>query len=664
MRITNSLFYLNTVANYQNSMKNLYDVNNQISSGTKIQDSYQDSGIYSETMRLDSELSTLQQVQDSSSKAQTFANNTDASMNQMTDALTQFKTKLIKAASSVNSTTSLNAIANDLQSLRDSMVSIANTSINGQFLFSGSALNVKPISTDGTYNGNGNDLNAVIGSEVKLPYNIDGQSLFLGKDSDYSKIVSTNVKMYNQTTEANSAEQVALQSSDSIQDMVGGDATTNGTPVFYLSGRKPDGETFNTKFEVSTTSKVSDLLDKIGTAYGNTTDNEIVNVSMNDYGQIEVKDLQKGNTLLQMNLFGAIDRSAGAGNTGGADQNDIDNLSSQPNVEIISFLKSNFSSSDTALSDASNYSIRGFEKDGDQLSANVSQFVKSTGDYATASTKLSDVAGSASLDGKQFLLTGTNINGTSFNVQVDLSSTGSTFSLDGGTTNYTLFDANGNATPADEVTYQQLNDVVSMVTSNTLPTSNTATDYNTAVASAQQSVSVTLDNQGKMQIKDNNNSASKIDFTMYDSDANNFDGTTAPAMTFMANDAITVDEPNVSMFQQLDAMIAAVREGNFTMDSTASDPRNTGIQNAMLQLDHISDHVDKMHTKIGTYSNALQSANERASFLSLNVTKVKSSIADVDIAEAYMNFTQISNNYQAMLSTVAKINSMSLLNYM
>ena len=41
-----------------------------------------------------------------------------------------------------------------------------------------------------------------------------------------------------------------------------------------------------------------------------------------------------------MNLFVAIDR-AGSGAVGGADQSDIDQLSSQANVEIISFLKSN-----------------------------------------------------------------------------------------------------------------------------------------------------------------------------------------------------------------------------------------------------------------------------------------------------------------------------------
>jgi len=191
----------------------------------KIQNSFENSGIYVDTMRLNYEVSTLDQVKKVSSKAQTFANNTDATMNQFTDTLVKFKSKLIQSANATNSTTSLNAIANDLQSMKDHMVSIANTSINGQFLFSGTALDVKPISSNGTYKGNGGNLNALIGSGVKLPYNIDGKSLFLGKDSDYSKIVSTNVVKYNQTTLSTSGNKVYLKSNDTIQDLVGGDAT-------------------------------------------------------------------------------------------------------------------------------------------------------------------------------------------------------------------------------------------------------------------------------------------------------------------------------------------------------------------------------------------------------------------------------------------------------
>ncbi len=810
MRMTNSLFYTNAQNDYQTNMKKLYDVNTQISSGRKIQNSYEDSGVYIDSMRLDYEIDTLEQVKESSSKAQTFADNTDTTMNQFSQELDKFKTKLIQAANAANSPTSLDALANDLEATKTHLISIANTSINGQFLFSGSALDVKPVSNDGSYNGNGENLTSLVGSEVRLPYNITGEDLFLGKDSDYNKIVSTNVKMYNQTKlhpESDLPEEIYLKDDDTIRDMIGDsdfDKSNDPDAVFYISGRKPNGETFSDKLRISSSSEISDLLEKVGVAYGNTSTNKIVDVSLNDYGQIEIKDLKKGNSLLEFNIFGAVDRSAGAGDVGNADQNDIDDLLANKNIDIISFDKSNFLNQNTASSseisedirnpgsfelnaffsrengnpidetttlqsfmgsdvenislngtdtdgnsqnidlnvnntttvqdlliaiennfgvdvrlengkiimtdttlpenpsygsssfdltlstedaggnlinglatpDIMNYDRRGFEKNGNELFGNVSQISRVTGDYADMSTRLVDVSGTKkingvnTIDGEQLVLSGIDKNGNSYNATIDLSNgtAGSTFSLDGGITNYTIFDSDGNPTKADDMTYKQLLDVISMITSDTLPEdADTPADgiqfdeYNKAAKDAQGRVETALDYKGRVKILDKHNSKSNIELSLYD--ANSDSSTNASAFIFMANDAVIVDEPHIDFFKDLDDMIEAVRNGNFSMGADSDDPRNRGVQNALLKIDHILDHVTKEHTKIGSYSNALRSANERAELLSISVQTVKSKISDVDMGEAYMEFTQLSNSYQAMLSTIAKINSISLLNY-
>jgi flagellar hook-associated protein 3 FlgL len=795
MRVTNSLFYTNAANNYQRNMQELYKTNAQISSGLKIQNSFEDSSVYVDTMRLNYEVATLEQVKESSSKAQTYANNTDKVLNQFTDALSQFKTKLIQSANESNSSTSLDALANELQALRDHMVSLGNTSINGQYLFSGTSFTSKPVSADGTYNGNDESMQAIIGSGVKLPYNVTGEDLFLGKDSDFSRVLSTNVKMYNQSllhpkTMSDSGElsqEVYLNESDTIRDMVGdndSDLTNDADPVFYLSGRKPDGTTFKTSFLTSGTSKVSDLLDRIGQEFGNTTTNQVVNVTMNEHGQIEIKDLKKGNSLLEMNLFAAVDRDGGAGAT----QADIDDLLAQKNVDIISFNESNFkgvnsaavvgvseniynpgdfslntklenidgtdvtatdilrsfmgnnvdqivlvgtdtsgaavninfpvgaatttqdlmtgiennfgnvsariengqiyvsdnsgttpssfnmtlTSQDTVAvtnvnsfmtPDSMNYERRGFEKDGNTLSSNISQIVKSTDEYATNKTKLSEVAG-VSLNTKQFLLSGLDNSGNAFNAQIDFTNAAqATFSLDGGTTNYTIFDATGGSPAANDMTYRQLSDVVSMILSGNIPaTTNTFSDYENAVSSSKGAVEVGLDNQGKLEIYDKFNSKSPIEFSMFDSNADS--SSSASTLTFMANDSVKIDDPNIDFYKDLDTMIEAVREGTFRMDSKSDNPRNIGIQNSLNRIDHIMTHVTKEHTRIGSYSNALSQATERSELLSINVQTVRSEVIDVDIGEAYMKFNQLSNSYQAMLSTVAKINSMSLLNYM
>jgi flagellar hook-associated protein 3 FlgL len=391
-----------------------------------------------------------------------------------------------------------------------------------------------------------------------------------------------------------------------------------------------------------------------------------------------------------------------------------------------------------------NYERQGFEKNGNELLGNVSQIIKSDNDYAIASTKLIEVAGISTFDDisiggdeTQLILNGIDKDGTVFNVQIDLTNGagGTTFSLDGGITNYTVLNTDGNSTKADDMTYQQLLDVVSLATSGIPPEDPIATNTNsgaiaTAIAAttpsqaqldaatagatsqnvkdyileaidfgilqaaaidpieiaslnakknealrmadathysdlmqrAQYNVEVTLDYKGKIKVEDTKNSESKIEFSMYDNDADSM--TAASSLNFMTNNAVTIEEPNLDFFKDLDQMIEAVRSGNYRIDSDNADPRNIGMQNSLARIDHVMDHVNKEHTKIGSYSNALSRANERSELLSINVQTVRSEIIDVDVGEAYMKFNQLANSYQATLSTVAKINSMTLLNYM
>ncbi len=643
MRITDSLFYMNTKNSYQDSLKKLYDVNAQISSGLKIQNSYEDSSVYVDSMRLDNEISTLDQVKESSSKAGIFADNTDATINQFNDTLIKFKSKLIQAANATNSPTSLDAIANDLQAMRDHLQSIANTSIDGQYLFSGSALDVKPISNDGTYNGNGESMNSLIGSNTKLAYNIDGKSMFLGSDSDYKKIVSTNVKMYSDSDKTK-----ILKSSDTVEDLMlnNGGGATQATAHFYIQGKNSDGSSFKNKISINSTDSVDTLLESIKNSYSQA---DGIDVSLNDYGQIEVKDKNSGKNSLDFSMVGSYD-----------DKTDIDDLTS-----VVSFVKSNYNPSDGVGEDVS-FDRNKFSVDGNTLNSNVSQINKKDNSYATGKTKLVDASGVSSLDGKKLVLKLTQTDGTvQNNVQIDLKGGGSTFSLDGGTTNYNIYAADGSVVNAENMTYQQLNDVVGMIVSGNLPaTTNSKTDYDNASINSKNSVDVSLDYRGQLQIKDKTNPSTKIELSMYDKNSDNFSNTNGNSLYFMSNNAVAIDEHSIDFFKDIDKIIKSVRSGDLNIDSNSKNPRNPGIENSILRIDHIMDHVTKMHAKIGSFSNALKSAGERSDFLSLNVKTIKSQVADVDIGEAYMNFTQISNNYQATLSTISKINSMSLLNYM
>ncbi|WP_120938926.1 flagellar hook-associated protein FlgL [Helicobacter pylori] len=323
MRVTFGSKY-NQMNNYQNALQNkINDANTQIASGLKIRYGYQNSDINNQNLKFQYEENTLDQGIDVAKNAYTSTLNTDKALQEFSKTMEVFKTKLIQSANDVHSETSRAAIANDLERLREHMMNVANTSIGGEFLFGGSKVDRPPIDSNGKYHGNGEDLNALISSDNLVPYNISGQDLFLGADKDKHKLITTNIKLLNQNKlhpdvmdaleHSSLPEEVFIKPGDTLRELIGDndkDPTNDPKEFFYLQGVRPDGSSFKEKFALSkayqnkeSATKVSDLLDKIAHAYGNTSQNKVVDVSLNNWGQIEIKNLTPGSENLDFHLI-------------------------------------------------------------------------------------------------------------------------------------------------------------------------------------------------------------------------------------------------------------------------------------------------------------------------------------------------------------------------
>ncbi len=323
MRVTFGSKY-NQMNNYQNALQNkINDANTQIASGLKIRYGYQNSDINNQNLKFQYEENTLNQGIDVAQNAHTSTLNTDKALQEFSKTMEAFKTKLIQSANDVHSETSRAAIANDLERLREHMMNVANTSIGGEFLFGGSKVDRPPIDSEGKYHGNGEDLNALISSDNLVPYNISGQDLFLGADKDKHKLITTNIKLLNQNKlhpdvmdaleHSSLPEEVFIKPGDTLRELIGDndkDPTNDPKEFFYLQGVRPDGSSFKEKFALDkayqnkeSATKVSDLLDKIAHAYGNTSQNKVVDVSLNNWGQIEIKNLTPGSENLDFHLI-------------------------------------------------------------------------------------------------------------------------------------------------------------------------------------------------------------------------------------------------------------------------------------------------------------------------------------------------------------------------
>ncbi len=828
MRVTFGSKY-NQMNNYQNALQNkINDANTQIASGLKIRYGYQNSDINNQNLKFQYEENTLDQGIDVAQNAHTSTLNTDKALQEFSKTMEVFKTKLIQSANDVHSETSRAAIANDLERLREHMMNVANTSIGGEFLFGGSKVDRPPIDSEGKYHGNGEDLNVLISSDNLVPYNISGQDLFLGADKDKHKLITTNIKLFNQNKlhpdvmdaleHSSLPEEVFIKPGDTLRELIGDndkDPTNDPKEFFYLQGVRPDGSSFKEKFALDkayqnkeSATKVSDLLDKIGHAYGNTSQNKVVDVSLNNWGQIEIKNLTPGSENLDFHLissdgdFDDLDalRSSGKRITEYVKSAFVtdrslsqvkavpnmynpkvleipsvfitkDNVLANKNTKLseifgdsVETLKINASRLDDtsaikipnlpidldipilldvknstikdlkdaikerfnnevdveietngrlrvidnsskespislALStldqkglevagiptnNASEYQKTYFNKEGAKLESNVAQIAQNG--VANGSTKLSEVA-KGSLENSVFNMKLNDVNGSFLKAQMILDNNGAFLSLPNGI-KIPLYDptsADIQASKPNEVTYRQLMDAMSIALnySNTdpaiyqqisdNPTSKESKErFIELLKQAKDNLSVNLNEEGKVIIQDNMHSNTKMQFMLFDKDSNDFSQNALhsdkPSLKLNANNALIIDKPSVNFFDQLENIITSVRKGIYRPDALgdtySSDMRNLGIQNGITLIDHLSDHIEKMIAKNGSHGKAFENIIRRNEVLKTQVQSIRGETTGTDMAETYNKFSNLTNNYNAVLASTNKINNLSLTKYL
>ena len=395
MRVLQSGIYNSFIQDQSKAKENIDLLTTQISSGKKIEHSYQDSSVFVDTLRLDSEINSLKGIQERTLKSKVLTDATDTAMNAFDSSLIDFKTKLILAANGTMNADNLKSVAEELEQTKQHLMNLANSSINGQYLFSGSAVKTRPIDSNGNYHGNDQRLKTLTSESTQASYSIDGQSLFLGVDNTIKKFVSTNVHL--KTTTDNT-----LQVNDKVEDLMGSGANA----YFYLTGVKRDGEAFKSKITLDASEDISKLLTKIEDAYGV----DSVKAEFSDQGVIMISDLKAGNSKLDFQMTASNENVT-----------DTDNLLSR-----IDFTKTN----NTTPNDKAT-----FKKEGNTLVGNIPLL---SGDgFATNGTTLSEIA-HTSLTNKVFNMDVVNVEGVAKSISLDLSET-STFTVDGNT--YNIFDA-------------------------------------------------------------------------------------------------------------------------------------------------------------------------------------------------------------------------------
>ncbi|MCR2102944.1 flagellar hook-associated protein FlgL [Campylobacter upsaliensis] len=600
MRVTNKLNFTNSIQNTMSGASALDKLSLQLSSGMKIQDSYEDASIYIDNTRLEYELKTLKQIKEATSSAKEMTSNSMKALQDMVKLLENFKVKVTQAASDSNSQTSREAIAKELEKIKEQIVQLANTSINGQYLFAGAQLNHKPFDSKGNYFGDKNNVNVVTGAGTESPYNIPGFDLFFKADGDYQKQITTNESFTDNRYDLSKDpdKKQYLKGDNLWQDLIGlgyvkdknlkidkdfeqDDTRLKFPPTtLYVQGVKPDGQSFKSAVLVNPTDKMEDVLEKIGNLYGNTATEKVVDVTINDSGQIQIRDLKEGNNKLDFHAVAytpqfddktemqEIETAMQAAQPplskddltnlvmeaaiGNNPARPITNLQSPVQITInnqqftidlhqTDFINSKMTDTQGGATNGADYDNTFFEKHGNSVIGNVSQVIQGTNAYATDDTKLSEVMSGNAMD-STLNLTVNSKGGNTYNVTVNLQNStvsfpdpanpGQTITFPITHTNPTTGN-NGVVTPPNEITYRQINDIIGMFASDQVPT-QTITPNNGQITNAQydtlqklmsdskSTVNVTMDYRGRISVTDKLSTGTNIGVSLSDSQSGHF----------------------------------------------------------------------------------------------------------------------------------------------
>ena len=616
---------MNISSHYNTSIQTeLNKVSKQITTGNKISQGFEDSNLFKKTIDLETDIAVTSQLQENAESAKSFAQYTDTALDSMTRGAEQFKIKLLAYAGKQHSETSREALVGELKSIKNSMIQLSNTKVNGEYLFGGTNNKVPPIDLKGDYQGNGKQLSIKIDKFQTQEYSIDGAGLFLGYDRDIQSKISTNVRKENLTNLAlTPPKHTFINGDDSILDLTGKSEST----TFYMSGTRPDGSGFKHKLTVDNPDKmkVSDLAEEIKLAF-----NDEVTVEINKNGQFMITDTKSGNSKLNFHMVGSTEN--------------VENLKELDETKVIEFVK-------RADAKATVGESLNFKKDGNILKNNIQQFISIDSGFATGSTKLSEVS-SHSLLNETLEIKGKNLNGEEFTASLTFGEETTTATING-----TSIEMNGGA---DSFTYKQLTEVMSVSLSGV-----EVGDFPTAVLESEKLVNVEINHRGEFQMKDLTSSTTKMEFAIFDSNIDDFSTNQGSALAFNSNKAIDLDRPSIDIFESFDMAIEAVQEDLLHSDGNRIGfEDNRGVQGALDNITHITDHIIKERTISGTQLQNIEYTLDRSEALTINMKITKNDLINTDFAETSSYFQALSLNYQAMLSTVAKVQGISLLNYL
>ncbi len=173
MRITNNMINDRSLFNIQNSLYRIARLHDKLSSGKNVQYPSDDAVIATRASNIQSRSRELEQYKRNVDHIQNFVSGYDTTLQELSTLYQRVKELLVRGANGTNTVDERNAIAKELQGLKEHFIEIANTRIGDEYIFGGARSDLKPVDENG-------NIQTPIEANIKRTANSLGYSIEYG----------------------------------------------------------------------------------------------------------------------------------------------------------------------------------------------------------------------------------------------------------------------------------------------------------------------------------------------------------------------------------------------------------------------------------------------------------------------------------------------------
>ena len=179
MRVANKTIYDVVKYNLSKASEEMNNANRIVSSGKRISDLSDDPVGLTQSLKIKSVLSGLDQMGRNISVGKSWLVSSESALSHVQELISEAKALSVQMASSTTGAAQRASASLTVQNILDEVVSLANTEVGGRYIFSGSKTDTTPFSSDGTtYYGNDEPFAVKIGRDTTIQVGRDGEEVF------------------------------------------------------------------------------------------------------------------------------------------------------------------------------------------------------------------------------------------------------------------------------------------------------------------------------------------------------------------------------------------------------------------------------------------------------------------------------------------------------